>query len=289
MRRFHSDLGLFRATNSIRSLYGLLLFGLIIRINGKLNSAHIDRLTKCFTIYEWNDGFSRVGSQFDGGYLVPRNWKNVDALFSPGVGHNSDFELEFANQSITCFLLDGSVNGPPINHPNFNFQKMFLGGSEGSDSTTLENWLIRSGIQGDNLFLSMDIEGSEYEVLLSVDDDTLSRFKYITIELHKVHTFLDGQDGLKIIEALEKLTKRHRVVNFHGNNFTPLFRIGQLVMPQAVELTLVREDQFDMQQKLVFPNKEFDLNHRNDRWYFELPIHLQSIGAQVGITRRKTF
>lgn len=271
-RKIHTRFGLFRATNTIRTIFSLLFFTTTLRVRNKYYLDRAVRLVDCLTVYEWAQCLERIGSKYDGGYVVPINWRDVDALFSPGVGKNSDFELEFAKNSINCFLLDGSVKSPPIEHPNFNFEKRFLGTIDDDKNITFETWLNSSGVEGDNLFLSMDIEGSEYEVLSGVNDEIINRFKYITIELHEVHRLMDEKRGLEIINVLEKLTQTHKVVNLHGNNFTSLFRVGSLIMPKVVELTLIRNDQFDILKRSTMRSKS---NRRNDKWYIELPIRIR--------------
>ncbi len=40
----------------------------------------------------------RWGSQHDGGYLIPKDFKGIRVLFSPGVGNESAFEEDFYRQ-----------------------------------------------------------------------------------------------------------------------------------------------------------------------------------------------
>ncbi|GAA8412671.1 hypothetical protein Hpkin62_11520 [Helicobacter pylori] len=40
----------------------------------------------------------RLGAKYDGGYLVPNDFKGIKALFSPGVGNESAFEEDFYRQ-----------------------------------------------------------------------------------------------------------------------------------------------------------------------------------------------
>ncbi|GAA7462625.1 hypothetical protein ckin119_06340 [Helicobacter pylori] len=40
----------------------------------------------------------RLGAKYDGGYLVPNDFKGIKALFSPGVGNESTFEEDFYRQ-----------------------------------------------------------------------------------------------------------------------------------------------------------------------------------------------
>lgn len=88
----------------------------------------------------------------------------------------------------------------------------------------------------------MDIEGSEYEVLLATQEETLNNFQLIVIELHGLEN-ISNPMGLEIIgKSLRKLTANHEVVHFHPNNCCGQFRFGSMRFPRVVEVTLVRKD-----------------------------------------------
>ncbi|GLP09520.1 hypothetical protein HpBGD53_17070 [Helicobacter pylori] len=40
----------------------------------------------------------RFGAKHDGGYLIPKDFKGIRTLFSPGVGNESAFEEDFYRQ-----------------------------------------------------------------------------------------------------------------------------------------------------------------------------------------------
>lgn len=71
-------------------------------------------------------GMMRVGSGEDGGYLIPNQMELPSGLISPGVAEDSSFELHFAKQGVECLLIDGSVDGPPVDHPKFSFRKEWV-------------------------------------------------------------------------------------------------------------------------------------------------------------------
>jgi FkbM family methyltransferase len=54
----------------------------------------------------------------------------------------------------------------------------------GTPTITLKTLLDREGVYGDNLVLKLDCEGSEFNILLTCDEYTLSRFSTIFVELH---------------------------------------------------------------------------------------------------------
>ena len=184
----------------------------------------------------------RVGSCNDGGYVIPDDSFSVSALFSPGVGANADFELEFAKRGITCFLADYSVEEPPVMHKNFHFEKKYIGSTSTKTTITLQEWLSSTNISGDNLFLSMDIEGSEFEVLMSTSANILKLFKYITIEIHDLNKVKSLSHLRDISTLLRALTENHKVIHIHPNNFSPFFFIRGTKLASVIELTLLRKD-----------------------------------------------
>jgi hypothetical protein len=54
----------------------------------------------------------RLGSNNDGGYLVPQNLDGVVGCFSPGVSNNTSFEDDLLSRfNIPSFLTDPSIEG----------------------------------------------------------------------------------------------------------------------------------------------------------------------------------
>src|SRR5579864_6808183 len=110
----------------------------------------------------------RIGGGADGGYLLPDDLAGIEYCFSPGVSDTAAFENELADRNIRSFLADHSVAGPPIMRPEFTFDRKFIGAVNNDVYMTLEAWKDKylPGYRGEML-LQMDIEGAEYEVILS--------------------------------------------------------------------------------------------------------------------------
>lgn len=71
----------------------------------------------------------RVGSENDGGYLLPDDLNSIKACFSPGVDTNASFEKDLLqNFQIESHLADLSVDAPPNELKPKSFIKKFLGG-----------------------------------------------------------------------------------------------------------------------------------------------------------------
>src|SRR5882672_11550397 len=146
-----------------------------VTLTGQIESANvIDLITK---LKPQNCGrdLIRLGSDRDGGYLLPDDLEGIQYCFSPGVGASVDFENHLALLNIKSFLADYSNDWPPVERPEFTFDKKYLGANNTDAFFTLEAWKERylSNYKGD-LLLQMDIEGYEYEVLLSTPIEVLS-------------------------------------------------------------------------------------------------------------------
>lgn len=133
-------------------------------------------------------GLIRLGPDGNGGYLVPDDLVGIEACFSPGVSDSSDFELACAEKGMKVFLADYSVDGPATLHGNFHFTKKFVGATTSDCFMTIADWVRYSAISADSdLLLQMDIEGYEYETLLSMPDDLLKRFRIMVVEFHRLY------------------------------------------------------------------------------------------------------
>jgi hypothetical protein len=141
------------------------------------------------------------------------------------------------------FMADASVACPAENHPAFHFVKKFIGATTEGDFITMEDWIESTlKIGSADLMLQMDIEGYEYEVILSMPSALLKRFRIVVVEFH----FLDHLFSLPIFEiyskAFERLLKTHTCVHIHPNNIGGLFQVGNLQIPQIAEFTFLRTD-----------------------------------------------
>ncbi len=175
-------------------------------------------------------------------YLIPQNIGEVEALFSPGVGTNSDFELHFANQGVSCYMADASVDAPSVDHENFHFIQKYIGPVTEGKFICLEDWINTNYAQGQNAVLQMDIEGAEYQSLLALPSETLKKFKMIVMEIHYLK-FLASQEGLALGTVFfNHLLKDFKVVHFHVNNYLRPIKFKGLKFPQDIEITLVRND-----------------------------------------------
>ena len=188
----------------------------------------------------------RIGGSGDGGYLVPNDLTGIKYCYSPGVADTANFELELASRGIKSFLADFSVENPPINNELFEFKKKYLGSLENDVYMTLESWLRETTSLTEDKILQMDIEGAEYETLISSPSGILAEFRIIVIEFHGLSNLVD-RNFFRFAElAFEKLLRDFHVVHLHPNNAGKILNYKGLLIPDTLEITFLRKDRSDI-------------------------------------------
>jgi hypothetical protein len=212
----------------------------------------------------------RIGGDGDGGYLVPDDLQGIVACFSPGVAATVAFETDLADRGIRSFMIDGSIQALPKAHPLFHFEAKFLGVSDAPGYTSLTTWVQDYGSSSGDLILQMDIEGSEYGVLLSTEQTILERFRILIIEFHHLD-WVFGQVGVDIGTAVfQRLLATHEIVHIHPNNASWPVRFRDYAAPPTMEFTLLRKD------RIVHPGTASTFPHPLDRpnmaWLSDYPL-----------------
>jgi hypothetical protein len=184
----------------------------------------------------------RVGSEHDGGYLIPDDLEAIEYCFSPGVNTSVDFESQLADRGIKSFLADYSVTSPPILRAEFTFDRMFLGPFDKGHWFTLSTWKDKylSGYQGE-LILQMDIEGFEYETILTTPLDVLRQFRILIIEFHGMDRLFDSFMFARLSSCFEKLLELFHVVHIHPNNSGEAIVRGEIEIPEMMEFTFLNK------------------------------------------------
>lgn len=199
----------------------------------------------------------RIGGPGDGGYLIPDDLVGLQYCFSPGVSGTSDFEDHLATLNIKSFLADYSVDSPPISRPEFTFDKKFLGATDHEPFFTLASWKDKylQGYSGD-LLLQMDIEGSEYQVLLSTTDQLLAQFRILVIEFHFLDRLFDQFCFDILSSCFTKILDSFYVVHIHPNNSRGSVRKGDIEVPRVMEFTFINKRRVGCTKpQTVFPHR----------------------------------
>ena len=197
----------------------------------------------------------RIGGKNDGGYLVEINsFKSSDYLISLGVSTDWSFEKEFIqNKNLKFKAYDGSIHEDfwqnwkkksirkllrfsfkdffkylkikkefNLFFNNENLELSFIGNKDGQKK--LKD--IFSGLNYINIFLKIDIEGSEYDVL----EDILTFEKIIIGLVIEFHSCIKNLN--KIINFIDKTNLT--LVHIHANNYDFVNKDG---VPDTLELT----------------------------------------------------
>ena len=205
----------------------------------------------------------RIGSEHDGGYLVPNFMHQISRCFSPGVSNIIDFEKQLSDDfDIKSYLLDASINELPFSNKNFIFEKKFLGITNNDLIITLQNWMKNNSETEDNdLLLQMDIEGSEYEILVFESIETLKKFSCMVIEFHCFDKLFDPYFFKMVSGIFEKIYSEFSICHVHPNNCCGIFSYGGVDIPRVFEVTFIRNDKI----KEVKINDKIQLPHKYDR------------------------
>jgi len=232
-----------------------------------------------------NSELFRLGSIDDGGYVVPQaTVKSSNLLISMGISDNWDFEKDFRKNSKAKILaFDYSINNnfwiskfkkdfiKFIQFKIFKPRKLYkmfqyidfliffrlkkdnqfflekIGKNKGS--ITLDNIIKKYTQNNEKIFLKIDIENYEYEI---IDEIILHKGKIqgIVIEFHSISKNLE-----KIYNFINKLNSDLGLVHIHINNYS-VKEIGQF--PEAIELTFSRKNLHD--QNLI-NNKDYPIKN----------------------------
>jgi hypothetical protein len=192
-----------------------------------------------------DNGFDliRIGGDNDGGYLIPSDLSGISTLVSPGCDQKIDFEVEIhQTYKIPSVVLD-KLEKKPENCPEFiTYIPKWLGIHEDSSNEILET-VVEKFNKSEEFMLQMDIEGMEYQILLSLKESLVKRFRIMVIELHDLELLLCKPALEKFISpALEIILRTHDVVHLHANNAGGKFYHGAMAFPRIVEITLHRKD-----------------------------------------------
>lgn len=219
-----------------------LLYSQRIHVGRATAAAELARFFRMVRPVETDRPLIRIGGEGDGGYLIPDDLEGVGCCFSPGVSSISDFENEMTLRGIRCFLADYSVDAPPLENRLFDFEKKFLGIRSDEVFMTLENWVCRKWPEGPDAILQMDIEGSEYQVILESDRELLRRFRIIVVEFHRLEALFDAAAFELVNLAFVKLLNDFELVHAHPNNCGPIVRYLDFEVPPIMEFTFLRRD-----------------------------------------------
>ena len=220
----------------------------------------IELLLKKFKPKVINKDLIRIGSDGDGGYIIPDDLGGISSCLSPGVDRTSDFEDELSQLEINSYLLDASVTRPPISNPKFTFRKNFLGSFDSGEYISIETWLLDVKEKPDYI-LQMDIEGYEYEVLESISKRNLLKFRILVIEFHCLEKILNPFFFDRLTKIMDIILEHFVIAHTHMNNSDRLIKYKGENIPRTMEVSFIRKDRVKIEYgEPTLPNKLDKLN-----------------------------
>lgn len=186
----------------------------------------------------------RFGPVNDGGYVILNKSFGEVAVFGYGVGHDATFEGQVAD-SLGCkaFVFDHTLGDKiPELYPNTTFVPEGITGKDETDDlktfSTHLNKLV--GPEG-NVFLKIDVEGAEWDV---ITNENFDRVTQLVIEFHD----LEEQTEQKI-NLINKIRQNFDLVHIHGVNChnQPIFFVDRVVrIPRYIECVFIRKGLVDI-------------------------------------------
>ncbi len=194
-------------------------------------------MLEIFKVYDCGLPKRRYGNQYDGGYVIVDGLE-YDCFISGGLGGNITFEEDFRKSTDIpmhlfdlCSLLNYDDN-------DFTLHKFNITGENNDYSINLHNFLNNYK----NIFIKLDIEGSEYPWLDALPINLQLNIKQLVIEFH----------GLEhAIRRIKRLQRTHTLIHLHGNNYSPMVTVDGVGFPNVFECTFLRTSNFNFKPSSV--------------------------------------
>jgi len=135
---------------------------------------------------------------------------------------------------------------------------------------TIEDLLKKFSITDDNMVLKMDIEGAEYDVLLSMPDQLFDRFSMILIEVHpETHPI---HKGLELVN--NKLFERGFICG-HVKEMSTKDSNGNWIQTPQKTIKYIRPDLLNKKYRVLCSIST------KDRYFTTLPLAISSVANQT--------
>jgi len=184
----------------------------------------------------------RIGSEADGGYVMPSCSLKSNLLISIGVGGETSFDVALASGGANVLQFDHTIEQTPVQHPNIHFYRRGWAPKDEGDLVSLQTMMSLANWQTEShAILKFDTEGAEWNALAACKSSDLARFEVITGEFHNLHNVMhrDFFNGVKLV--WEKLTLTHQPIHIHPNNATGIVLVLGIPIPPLLEITFMRK------------------------------------------------
>lgn len=186
---------------------------------------------------------TRIGNDYDGGYVLPAIAEQADIVVSIGVGHDVSFDYAMAQRGAIVLQFDHTVETPPAQHENFRFYKKGLAAESAADFLTFGDILdLMQDFPGQAPLLKFDIEGSEYDAFVTTDPAQLLIFPVIVCEIHDLERLGEPLFYRRVAAFIDLFTAGHVPVHIHANNYGGVGLVHGVPLPKVLEISFLRRD-----------------------------------------------
>lgn len=201
----------------------------------------------------------RFGNKEDGGYVCA-DLPDYDCYLSIGVGGDESFSTDlieyFEMTKENSFAFDGTIGELP---GNFSQNMTFINKNIGTENTDNTDTLDSYFNNYNNIFMKMDIEGYEYEYILSLPVDNLKKIKQLVMEIHGINDngllgfkewpkyvaeYSMEESFIKKVEFFKKISETHYLIHVHANNGGAFTIINNNRVSNVIEVCYVRKTEF---------------------------------------------
>ncbi len=184
----------------------------------------------------------RIGSDADGGYVMPSSSRRSNAVLSIGIGNEVSFDADLARLGARVIQFDHTIEGAPLQHPNIEFHRKGWGARDEGDFVSLASMVAMiDWSTAQHAILKFDTEGAEWTCLADASSDDLDRFEVLTGEFHDFHQLVNREHFDRVLHVFTKLNRTHRVIHMHANNAGGMVMLGGIPFPRLLELTFMRK------------------------------------------------
>jgi hypothetical protein len=189
-----------------------------------------------------SDFKGRIGSDADGGYVMPSSSRKSNTVLSIGIGNEVSFDNDLALLGARVIQFDHTIEASPSKHPNIEFNRLGWGARDEGSFVSLASMVkMIDWSQARHAILKFDTEGAEWDCLESASTEDLDRFEVLTGEFHDFHKLVNRPHFDRVVAVFTKLCATHRVIHMHANNAGGMIMLGGIPFPRLLELTFMRK------------------------------------------------
>ena len=252
------------------------------------------------SVYDTFAKLIKLGSKLNEGYVIADGY-NHDLLISCEINRNIVFEEAFLSKyPIKCIAFVGAIT-PRITpalqllySQNANLNIVWIPKHVSYENTCITTNL-KDYLHKDNIFLKMDIAGSEYDWIYSMTKADMEKFSQIVIKFHWPF------DSYRM-NALKKINETHYIIHISCDDGR-IYKIynqslGNIGIPEIFNVTYINKKFFDKPLNKIskhYPIRgldyiidETDCANKN-RQYIEFSIPNSAAQIFVGSSNHQTM